>query len=391
MKIDSRPATKPSPQPLVPQLAQETVTSSTSQEPPAQDLPLPKASASTQAAPLGLASTRGVEARTLAVADRCWPLPQLSPLLAGMAVQSSGAALAGRLRSTTRGDVENQRYDTFVFVLELARHLQAHVQSAGAAPVAPGAATQRLVAAFRSFAPDALRAWHQGGSNCVGHCLDLVARLRSQGVPAFLVPVEHPPGTRRSIEPPFGHVAAVVPFVDGGQRGLVLCDTGANIGEPVVLLPSQPVTVPLGNTGRSWTYTLAADGQTVSCARPKPLSAGGGTETTTLHVQELLNADVLLTRTYASLNPRATLCARTADGTVTASVVVDFERQRLRFSAGQHKVQLRFGDDVEAVVTPAFARLLGRDVFELRSELKELVAASSTLNNLRLALEGGAA
>ncbi len=300
-------------------------------------------------------------------------------------LSTSTPALAQTLAPLLSRDVASHRYDTLPFALQLLAHLEKHNASRG------GAQKNDLVVAFRSFAPSALSSWNDGGSSCVGHCLSLVDRLRAQGLPAALVPVGHPDEQHGDHEPPYAHVAVVVPFVgtgvDAGKHGVVVCDTGNNVAAPAVLFPGVPVTVALGDGARSFTYALAQDGKSVVITRPLP----HGTETTTMSLVELLNPDACLTAPYAAMNPLITLCARDDKGGVTASIVVDVESGVLRFSMGKHKTKIAFGDDFGAAVDDSFAKALGTTAAVLTARLQTIVDGAATLNALRTQLEAGAA
>jgi hypothetical protein len=383
MRIDRTPTRAPTVDatPVSPKVA------STVDNTHSDDVRVPVASSNPTAAVLPSASSpwltssmTPLAARTATVQPRAWAWPEVQPIPAALAVHSNGAALAAKLRPLTRHDVVTLHYDTAVFAEQLLAHLQtqAHMDP---------------VAAFRTFTASAQDAVHDvGGSNCVGLCSDLVTRLRAQGTPAFVVPVEHPVGVRCAHEPPFGHVAAVVPFVDdSGVRGLVLLDTGANLSEPVPLVPGASVDVPLGTSGRSMCYQMALDGKTVACTRLS--SSGVAIDVTTLHVVEVQNPDAQLTRPYASMNPVATLCARDADGSVIASLVLDFEKASVRASVLGQKVGFALTDSasLDATITPAFAGMLGTTREVLLARVRSLVDGAGLLNALRTALEGGAA
>lgn len=369
VKVVSRPGVVPLSMTTTPTTTSTTTPTTTPTLPMAPPLPKATLAASTSTSPTAKA-TNPATLRTwskLAYATpKTQPLPQ--------AVTTHATALAAKLTPLLQNDVESHLYDTSPFASALAQHLE-------------GKGPGELVAAFQSFAPRALDAWNDGGSSCVGHCLSLVARLRAQGLPAALVPVEHPPGARGAHEPPFAHVAVAIPIVDvAGGAGVIICDTGNNVSAPAVLFPGQPVTVPLGSSGRSFTYALSDDGQSVSCARP--LSTG--TEVTTLHLTELLNPDATLTAPYASMNPLVTLCARDPAGGVRASVVVDLEQAVVRLSMGAHKTKLSFTDDVDGALSDVFAAAFGMAGATLRARIGALIDAAPTMNALRTALEGGA-
>lgn len=253
-------------------------------------------------------------------------------------------------------------YDSCRSVLQFISHLE----SAGISPhIIETTSIAKLQEIFKSYQVDSnMSNDNDNGGSCVEQALGLQTILTDKGYPAYCCPVVLPDSLRQGNPLEYGHLAVVIPFLQGTDKGYILFDPGLSLPTPVVLTAEQPVTIsPWENSPvrQEWTFTLEAGSPPrVYCDVFIPNSEGGGRSRFDIGLQ-CHNPQDTLSR-IAAFNRRPRMASRNAAGEYISQcavergrkgtlVFVDHGNKRGRVPAGQI-------DDVRKLITPHLAQSL---------------------------------